>query len=388
MDIKTLVREQKDLIIQTRRELHRIPEPAYTEKKTSAYISDFLKREGLSVQTGIATYGVVGLLETAGSGKTVMLRADMDALTIDEETNLPFASTHKGAMHACGHDAHMAMVLGAVKVLNQMKNDLKGTIKFLFQPAEEGPGGAKPMIEAGVMDNPKVDYCFGCHVWPNIPEGFVGVKDGPLMAAMDRFDLKIFGKGGHGAMPHLCVDALEVGAQIVSALQRITSRHMNPLSPTVVSTCTFHAGTAFNIIPSQAELSGTTRTFDKSIWLSWPERLEKVIGGVCRSMNATYELDFWQGYPPTVNDSEMAQVVRNCASRAVGKEHVIEPEPTMGGEDMSYFLENAKGCFFFLGVGREGGAPIHNSKFDLNEDMLLYGVETYCRVVWELLGQR
>jgi len=386
MDFKPIVQAQKDLIIQTRRDLHRIPEPAFTEQKTSAYIADFLTKEGLSVQSGLATYGVVGLMETAGAGKTVMLRADMDALTIEEETGLPFASTHKGAMHACGHDAHMAMVLGAVKVLSQVKNKLSGTIKFLFQLAEEGPGGAKPMIEAGAMDHPKVDFCFGCHVWPVIPEGYIGVKEGPLMAAMDRFDLKISGKGGHGAMPHLCVDALEVGTQVVNALQRITSRQMNPLSPTVVSVCSFHAGTAFNIIPAGAELSGTTRTFDRYIWRSWPERLEKIIGGVCRSMGATHELDFQPGYPPTVNDAEMAELVRNCASKVVGEDHVIEPELTMGGEDMSYFLEKAKGCFFFLGVGREGGAPIHNAKFDLNEEMLLSGVETYCRIVWELLG--
>jgi len=386
MDFKSLVREQRELIIQTRRDLHRIPEPAYTEKKTSAYIIDYLEKEGLPIQSGIATYGVVGLMESGTPGKTVMLRSDIDALAIEEETGLPFASTHKGAMHACGHDAHMSMVLGAATVLNKLKDKLKGTVKFLFQPAEEGPGGAKPMINAGVMENPTVDYCFGCHVWPTVPEGSIGVKEGPLMAAMDRFDLKIIGNGGHGAMPHLCVDTLEVSTQVVNAFQRITSRQMNPLSPAVVSVCSFHAGTAFNVIPGEAELSGTTRTFDRSIWLSWPDRLHTILDGVCRSMGASYELDFQQGYPPTINNPEMAQVVKTCASEVVGKDGVIEPEPTMGGEDMSYFLEKAKGCFFFLGVGKEGCAPLHNAKFDLNEEMLLNGVETYCRIVWDLLG--
>ncbi|MBW1962477.1 MAG: amidohydrolase [Deltaproteobacteria bacterium] len=386
MDFRALVRKHKDLIVQTRRELHRIPEPAYTEKKTSVYIVDFLKKEGLAVKCGIAKYGVVGLLDTKKSGKTVMLRADMDALAVDEETNLPFASTHKGAMHACGHDAHMAMVLGSARILNEIKKHLKGTIKFVFQPAEEGPGGAKPMIEEGIMDNPKVDYCFGCHVWPGIPEGYIGVRDGPVMAAMDRFDLRIIGKGGHGAMPHLCVDALEVGTQVVNALQRITSRHMNPLQPTVVSVCSFHAGTTFNVIPAEAKLFGTTRTFDRNVWLSWPQRLERIINGICKAMDATYELDFKQGYPPTVNHAGMAQVVRDCASLVVGKDRVIEPEPTMGGEDMSFFLEKTEGCFFFLGVGKQGAAPIHNPKFDFNEDILLKGVETYCRIIWELLG--
>ena len=386
MDFKSMVQSHKDLIIQTRRDLHRIPEPAYTEQKTSAYIIDFLTKEGLTVQSGLAKYGIIGLMETAGTGKTVMIRADMDALTIEEETGLPFASTHKGVMHACGHDAHMAMVLGAVKVMNQVKEKLSGTIKFLFQPAEEGPGGAKPMIEEGAMDNPKVDYCFGCHVWPVSPEGTICVKAGPVMAAMDRFDLKIFGKGGHGAMPHLCVDSLEIATQVVNALQRVTSRQMNPLSPTVVSVCSLHAGTAFNIIPAEAELSGTTRTFDRNIWNSWHERLEKIISNVCQSMGATYELDFQQGYPPTVNDPDMSELVRKCASKVVGSDSVLEPEPTMGGEDMSYFLEKAQGCLFFLGVGRDGGAPIHNAKFDLNEEMLLNGVETYCQIIWELLG--
>ena len=381
-----MVQEQKDLIIQTRRDLHRIPETAYTEKKTSEYVAEYLKREGLSVQTGIATYGVVAILETGKPGKTILFRADMDALPLAEKTGLPFASTHDGVMHACGHDAHMAMVLGAATILNKLQSDLNGAVKFLFQPAEEGPGGAKPMIEAGVLENPTVDHCFGCHVMSGVPEGSIGVKAGPFMAAMDRFDLKIMGKGGHGAMPHICVDALEVGTQVVNALQRISSRHMNPLSPTVVTVGSFHAGTAFNIIPGEAELSGTTRTFDRTIWASWPERLKKIIGGVCQSMDASYELNFEKGYPPTINDAEMADFVKKCAVQVVGESRVIEPEPTMGGEDMAYFLERTKGCFFFLGVGRENGTPIHNPEFDLNEDVLPLGVETYCRIASEMLG--
>ena len=381
-----MAQDQKDVLIQTRRDLHQIPETAYTEKKTSEYVTDYLKREGLSVQTGIATYGAVGILETGKPGKTLLFRADMDALPLAEKTDLPFASTHEGVMHACGHDAHMAMVLGAATLLTQLQSDLNGNIKFLFQPAEEGPGGAKPMIEAGVLENPTVDHCFGCHLWPSLSQGSIGVKAGPLMAAMDRFDLKIVGRGGHGAMPHLCVDALEVGTQVVNALQRISSRHMNPLSPTVVTVGSFHAGTEFNIIPGEAELSGTTRTFDRAIWASWPERLEKIIDGVCQSMDATYELKFEQGYPPIVNDADMADLVKTCAAEVVGESQVMEPEPTMGGEDMSYFLEETKGCFFFLGTGRDGDTPIHNPEFDFNEDILPLGVETFCRIAYELLG--
>ena len=387
VDIHKLVREHKELVIKTRRDLHRIPEVGYTEKKTSAYVADYLNREGLEVQTGVAQFGVVGLLNTGRPGPTLLIRADMDALPLQEETGLEFASTHDGVMHACGHDAHMAMGLAAATVLNKIKDQISGTVKFVFQPAEEGPGGAEPMIKEGVMENPKVDYALGCHVWPEIPEGTIGVRSGPFLAAMDRYDLKIIGKGGHGAMPHLCVDALEVGTQVVSALQRISSRHINPLEPVVVTVGSFHAGTAFNIIPDEAVLSGTTRTFNLDIWHSWGERLEKVIRGVCESMGADFEFKFSKGYPPTINDDAMADLVRRCAAEVVGPDNVIEPAKTMGGEDMSFFLQQSKGCFYALGAGRNGGPPVHNSKFTFNEDILVLGVETHCRFALELLRQ-
>lgn len=386
MDLRKDIRESKDLIVKTRRDLHLIPEPAYTEKKTADYVARYMKAQGLDVHTGIARFGVVGVMDTGKPGKTLLIRSDMDALPIAEETGLEFASIHAGAMHACGHDGHMAMVLGAATVLNKIKDTLKGTIKFLFQPAEEGPGGAKPMIEQGVMENPTVDYAIGCHLWPAIAEGTIGVKAGPLMAAMDRFDLRIIGRGGHGAMPHLCLDALEVGTQVVNALQRIVSRQMDPLQPSVVTVGSFHAGSTFNVIPGEAEISGTTRTFDRDIWNTWPERLDKIIGGVCKSMGASYEMNYSQGYPPLLNDPDMAQVVAQCAAEVAGKKNVIEPESTMGGEDMAFYLEKSKGCFFFLGVGREGCASIHNSRFDFNEDVLLLGVETYCRIALDRLG--
>ena len=385
-NIRQLVSEHKEVVINTRRDLHRIPEVGYTEEKTSAYVAEYLNRVGLDVQTGIARFGVVGLLETGKPGPTLLIRADMDALLLQEETGLEFASAHDGVMHACGHDAHMAMGLGAATVLNRIKTDLSGTIKFVFQPAEEGPGGAKPMIDEGVMENPKVDYAIGCHVWPEIPEGTIGVRSGPFLAAMDRFDLKIIGKGGHGAMPHMCIDALEVGTQVVNALQRISSRHMHPLEPTVVTVGSFHAGTTFNIIPGEAEMCGTTRTFNLDIWDSWEQRLEKVIRGVCESMGADFELKFSKGYPPTINDDDISEVLRRCAAQVVGQAKVVEPARTMGGEDMSYFLQRAKGCFFALGAGREGYAPVHNPKFMFNEDILSLGVETHCRVALELLG--
>ena len=386
-EIKHLLKKHSDTIIQIRRDLHQIPETAYTEAKTSVYVANRLKKLGLEIRTEIAKYGVLGVQRFSASGKTLMLRSELDALPVKEETNLPFASTHEGVMHACGHDGHMAMVLGAALVLRELEGNLSGRINYVFQPAEEGPGGAKPMIDEGVMDNPKVDYTLGCHLWPGIQEGQVGVKEGPLMAAMDRFDLVIKGKGGHGAMPHLCVDALDVGTQIVNALQRVVSRQMNPLSPTVITVGEFHAGTTFNIIPGEARLSGTTRTFDREVWRSWPQRIETIVKGICDAMGATHALDYQPGYPVTENDIWMADEIRKVAESVVGADNVIAPEPTMGGEDMSFFLERSRGCFYFLGVGREGCAPLHNPHFDFNEEILLRGVEIYCRAAVRLLSR-
>lgn len=386
MDLRELVGSHREWIVDVRRALHRIPEVAFCEEKTSAFLAGRLRELGLEVRTGVARWGVVGLLQGASSGPTVMLRADMDALPIQEETGLEFASTHPGVMHACGHDGNMAMVLGAAKVLSGLRGFLRGNVKFVFQPAEEGACGAKPMIQEGVMEQPHVEWALGCHLWPGLPEGTVGVKAGPLMAAMDRFDVRILGKGGHGAMPHLCVDALEVGTQVVGALQRLVSRQMNPLEPAVVTVGSFHSGTAFNIIPEEASLSGTTRTFDRGIWESWPERLERVIRGVCESMGARYDFSYTRGCPPLVNDPEVAKRVRTCAISVVGPQKVMEPESTMGGEDMSYFLERVPGCYYFLGVGREGGAPVHNPRFDFNEEVLLIGTELHCRAVMDLIA--
>ena len=384
LDFRKMVQGEKQAIVEMRRELHRIPETAFCEEKTSTFVSRHLKKLGLKVETGIAKTGVVGLLELGTEGKTLMIRADMDALQVQEKTGLPFASTHEGVMHACGHDAHMAMALGAASLLSTRKGQWKGNIKFVFQPAEEGPGGAKPMIEAGVLENPKVDFVTGCHLHDSA-EGTIGVKPGCLLAANDRFDLKIIGKGGHGAMPHLCVDPIDVGVQVINALQRMASRQINPLSPVVLTVGCFHAGTAFNIIPGEAEMAGTTRTFDRGIWDSWQERMERIIKGVCEAMGAEYEFKFVRGYPPTVNDEALVEIVRHCAAQVVGEVNVFEPEPIMAGDDISYFLEKVPGFFFFLGVGRENSVPLHNSRFDFNEEVLPKGVEMYLRLAYELL---
>ena len=384
IDFKKIVQEHKQATIDMRRELHRIPETAFCEQKTSVYISDCLRSLGLKVETGIAKTGVVGLLELGKEGKTLMIRADMDALPVQEKTGLPFTSTHEGVMHACGHDAHMAMALGAASILSRIKGELRGNIKFVFQPAEEGPGGARPMIEAGVLENPKVDFVTGCHLHDSA-EGTIGVRPGCVLAANDRFELKIIGRGGHGAMPHLCVDPIDVGVQVINALQRLASRQINPLSPVVLTVGSFHAGTAFNIIPGETEMAGTTRTFDRGIWDSWQERMERIIKGVCDAMGAGYEFNFFRGYPPTVNNDALVEIVRRSASQVVGERNVFEPEPIMAGDDMSYFLEKVPGFFFFLGVGRENSAPLHNSRFDFSEEVLPRGVEMYSRLAYELL---
>lgn len=384
IDFKNIVQQQKQATIDMRRELHRIPETAFCEQKTSAFVSECLTRLGLKVETGIAKTGVVGLLELGKGGKTLMIRADMDALPVQEKTGLPFASIHEGVMHACGHDAHMAMALGAASILSGIRGELKGNIKFVFQPAEEGPGGAKPMIEAGVLENPKVDFVTGCHLHDGA-EGTVGVRPGCVLAANDRFELKIIGKGGHGAMPHLCVDPIDVGVQVINSLQRMASRQINPLNPVVLTIGRFHAGTAFNIIPGEAEMSGTTRAFDRGIWDSWRVRMERIIKGVCEAMGAGYEFNFFRGYPPTVNHEVLVEIVRRVASQVVGERNVFEPEPIMAGDDMAYFLEKVPGFFFFLGVNRENSAPLHNSRFDFSEEVLPTGVEMYSRLAYELL---
>lgn len=384
IDFRKMVQGEKEAIIKARRELHRIPEIAFCEKKTSAFVSEYLKKKGLKIETGVAKTGVVGLLELGNKGKTLMIRAEMDALQVQEKTGLPFASTHKGFMHACGHDGHMAMALGAATLLSNIKEKLKGNVKFVFQPAEEGPGGAKPMIEEGVLENPKVDFAIGCHLHGCV-EGTIGVKAGCVLAANDRFDLKIIGKGGHGAMPHLCIDPIDVGMQVINSLQRIISRQINPLNPAVLTVGRFNAGSAFNVIPDEAEIGGTTRTFDRDIWSSWEKRMERIIKGVCESMGAGYKLKYSQGYPPTVNDKNLVGIIHRCAAEVVGEKNVFEPEPIMAGDDMAFFLEEVPGFFFFLGAGYENSAPLHNSRFDFNEEVLLKGVETYLRVAYELL---
>lgn len=387
IDIKTMINKEKANITAIRQTLHKIPEKGFLEEKTSGFVKEYLNNiPELEVTTGLAKTGVAGLLKTGKPGKTLLIRADMDALPINEETGLSFASTHDNMMHACGHDGNVSMALVAATILSRLKDRFSGSIKFMFQPAEEGPGGAEPMIEAGILENPHVDYSVACHLWPDLPAGSLGVKPGVLMSAASFFELEILGRGGHGAMPHNCVDALDTAGQVINAIQRVVSRKINPLTPSVVTIGSLHAGSAPNIIPEKAVMSGTTRTFSKEINQAYPEILEQVIKGVCDSMGAEYKFEFFHRYPPLENDSEMVEKMKKSMAGVVSQDMIKAPESTMGAEDMAFILERTKGCLFLLGTGFDGCAPLHSPKFNFDESLLLLGVETYVRFALDLLG--
>ncbi len=386
-DIKAKSTDLAPEIIRFRRDLHQIPEAGLAEHKTAAYIAEHLHHLGLEVHTGVAGTGIKAVLRTDRPGPTLMYRADMDGLPMQEQTGHAWASSHQGMMHACGHDGNMAMALGTACLLSSVADQLQGNMVFAFQPAEEGPGGAKPMIQANVLENPRVDRAFAFHLWPDMDLGCIGIRSGALMAAMSRFQLTIQGRGGHAAMPHMCIDPLDTGVQVVNALQRLVSRQISPLHPAVLTVASFRAGSAFNIIPDQAHLSGTARTFDPKVWESWGKRIEQVVAGVCASMGASYDLDFASGYAPLINDPQAAEDLRRIAAQVVPPECVVLPDQTMGGEDMSCFLEKVPGCYVFLGIGDGRKIPLHSPHFDFDESILPLGVELAARYAMQTLSR-
>ncbi len=375
-DVQTLAEETVAL----RRELHMHPELGFQEVNTSRIVAERLRALGLEVQTGIAGTGVVGLLRGARPGRTVLLRADMDALPIEEENDVPYRSQVPGTMHACGHDGHTSGLLTVARLLSARRDDLAGTVKFCFQPCEESPpGGAKPMIEAGVLENPHVDAVFGLHLWQNLPIGTIGVISGPAMANSDRFTIRVQGRGGPAAQPHQTVDAVAVASQIVVALQTVVARNVSPLKAAVVTVGSFQAGTTFNVIADTAELKGTIRTFDPELRESVPARVEAVARGVAEALGATVTWEFLRGYPATVNDPAMADLVRAAAAEVVGPDRVIEAPQTMGAEDMSYFLERVPGCYYIVGSRNPEKGLVwghHHPRFDFDEEALANGIET------------
>ncbi|HLZ24889.1 MAG TPA: amidohydrolase [Ktedonobacterales bacterium] len=365
-------------LVADRRHFHRNPELGFQEHDTAAYVAERLTRLGVEIQTGIAGTGVVGLIRGTAEGRCVLLRADMDALPILEETGAEYASQRSGAMHACGHDGHTAILLGVAEVLMQRRDALRGTVKLVFQPAEEGPGGAKPMIEAGVMGNPHVDACFGLHLSNDHDVGTLVVQGGPLQASADEFDIIVDGVGGHGAAPQQTVDPIAVGAAIIGELQRIVSREIDPLDAAVITVGAFHGGTKHNIIPRRAEMQGTVRALTPETRELLLRRIGEVATHVAEAAHATADVRIKRLYPVTTNNDEMAAFARTVAETVVPPDSVVTTRPIMGAEDMSFFLNAAPGCYIFLGSGnheRHLDAPHHSSLFDFDEACLPLGVE-------------
>lgn len=388
MDIMAEARRIEPEIISTRRALHRHPELSYGEEWTSEYIAKRLGSMGVEVTRGVGGTGVLGLLKGSKKGKVVALRADMDALPVKELAEVEFRSEVDGVMHACGHDTHMAMLLGAARMLADHRDELNGVVKLFFQPAEEdgGRGGAMPMIEAGVMKSPKVDYVFGLHIDGARRSGVFGVKEGPIMAAPDSFRIKVVGKGGHGSAPHETVDPVYIAANVVLALQGVSSRMVNPVRPFVISVGSLHSGTKDNIIPDFAELQGTIRTLDETTRALAKKKVAQVAKGVSRAFGGSAVVEFEKdAYPVTVNDPRVTARAARIIGRIPGAK-VKRIEAILGGEDFSRFLQRAPGTFYFLGtVNPSKGCtyPNHSSKFKVDEDVLKLGAASLAALAFE-----
>ncbi len=372
-----------------RRYLHQHPELAFQERNTARFVAERLRTLGIETRTGIAKTGVLGLLRGGREGKTVLLRADMDALPMDELNDVPYRSRNPGVMHACGHDAHTAMLLGVARILAERRGEIRGNVKFAFQPAEEAEGGAKPMIDEGALGDPRVDAAFGVHIGQDLPVGTIGVTTGPMNAASDGFVATIRGKGGHAARPHGCVDPVVIAAQSIVALQTLVSREVNPLRQAVITVGALHAGTVANIIPEMAVMKATVRTFDEEVRQQLAERIPALIGGLAAAMRGEAEVAYKFGYPPLINDAAMTDLVREVVRGFVGPERLIEREPGMGGEDMAYFLQRAPGSFFRIGSRNPAKGLVyghHHPRFDIDEEALPVGVAALAGVALRYLN--
>lgn len=389
MNIKILpeVTVIKDEIIADRRDFHKHPELGFEEHRTAKVIADKLNSYGIEVRTGIGKTGVIGDLYSKRGGKTIALRADMDALSIRETNDVSYRSQNNGVMHACGHDGHMAMLLGAAKILSQSKDRFSGNIRFIFQPAEEEEGGARYMIADGCLEN--VDEIYGMHLWNFQPHGKIGVKPGPVMAAADIFDIIVKGIGGHGAVPQGTVDAIVTASNLIMSLQTIVSRNTDPLESTVLTVGKISGGHGFNIIADEVKLRGTVRAMTEENRLMVKARMQEIIDGVAKSTGAKIEMDYQEGYPPTINDVDASQKVVQAANKIVSK-GAIEPYLTMGAEDFSYYLQKIPGCFFFIGSAPSDkklmSVPHHCSHFDIDERALLVGTSVFVQLIFDRLN--
>ena len=383
-------RSVTDEVIAIRRDVHAHPEQGFKEKRTSDLIERKLRSFGIETKRVCGT-GVIGLLRGAKPGPTILIRADIDGLPVVELNKAPYVSRTSGVMHACGHDGHVASALGAARLLASRRSLIAGNVKFMFQPAEEGPppGGAKPMIEAGLLKNPKVDYAFALHMWNDLPVGKIGVRPGPVMASADEFVITVKGVGGHGAAPHQTIDPVVVASHLVVALQTIVSRRVDPTKAAVVTVGQITSGNRFNIIPATATLVGTVRALEEGVRQLVKGELRKVIDGVTTAFGATATLEYKDGYPPTLNDPAATAMVRRAAEAVVGKANVVEQDVTLGAEDMSYVLKEVPGCYWFLGSNNRSRGlvhPHHSARFDFDEASLPIGVEIWAKLVEQILG--
>jgi amidohydrolase len=355
-------------IVSWRRDFHRHPEIGGREQRTSAVIRQFL--EGLEIPVrAIAGTGLVAQISGKSPGRTVALRADMDALPLAEEGKEEYASVHAGACHACGHDGHMAILMGVARLLAAHRGKFSGRVVFLFQPSEERiPGGAKPVIEQGALDG--VDAIFGLHLWQTMPTGTVGCVSGAMMAASDEISITLTGKGGHCSMPHLSIDPITAAGNLIVNLNSIVSRNVDPLRSAVISLGTVHGGVIHNIIPNEVVLTGTVRTFDTQLRDLIERRIQEVVDGTSRACGTSGELSYIRGYPPLINDAGKAEFVRSVARRTLGDAKVLDIDPVMGGEDFAYYLEKVPGAFLFFGMGDGTGFPHHHPRFDIDEKAL------------------
>ena len=386
ININPLILEIEKEIIDNRRYFHKHPELSFKEYNTSKIIVEKLEEIKIPYKNNIAKTGITATIEGREKGKTIALRADMDALPIQETSDVPYKSINDGVMHACGHDGHIAMLLGAAKAINQLKDNLKGNVKLIFQPAEEGHAGAKHMINEGVLDD--VDEIYGIHLWNYQNVGEIGVKDGPIMAAADMFEIDIIGKGGHGATPHGTVDAIVVASHIINSMQTIVSRNTNPLESTVVTIGMINGGYNFNIIADKVTLKGTTRSYTDENRSLIKNRMTEIIYGAEKMFGAKINLKYKDGYPPTINDINCTRNVISAADKVISKKNHA-PYLSMGGEDFSYYLEKIPGCFFFVGSRpldvKPLSIPHHCSHFDIDEKSLLIGASTFVKIIEDVL---
>jgi hippurate hydrolase len=372
-----------------RRDIHQHPELLYDVHRTAAFVADRLREFGCDeVATGLGKTGVVGVIKgkkpaSNGNLKVIGLRADMDALPIEEATNLPYASKTPGLMHACGHDGHTAMLLGAARYLTETRN-FAGNAVVIFQPAEEGGAGAAAMIKDGLMERFDIEQVYGMHNGPGIPIGSFAIRSGPIMAATDAIDIKIEGHGGHASRPHKCIDSVLVGAELITALQQVVSRNVDPLESAVISICEFHAGSARNVIPQTAELKGTVRTLTPEVRELVERRVHEVVAGVAQITDARIDLKYERGYPVTVNHAAQTELASRIARDVAGEANVHDTPPLMGAEDFSYMLEARPGAFIFCGNGNSAG--LHHPAYNFNDEAILYGTSFWIKLVENALS--